>query len=615
MLRALLIIVSMMGMVMRLEAQCPGCTPVDCSANNPDGGLCDTVVIGMANHPLDENISFYMPKQVYTTLLPGGGYVQLDRIQVTAVSGLPLGLSWESNHSANGNQYYPQSGDTVGCVRLCGTPIQADTFPLTVYLLADVTAPVVGQVKNQQQTYSNAVIIILPDTSGGVSTFSVTPFILSSCDSLTLHFQANITNPVNPVTYHWDFGNGQTSNMQTPPAQTYSQPGKYDVSLETTVYAYVIRRVRVIQVNGSWTGDIEELTAFLNAPDLYFKIPEVGYTSSEKTNASLPATWQNLSIPIPVGTGFITIEIYDKDNGPPLGSPDDFLGAALIQVGSGSFLWTDSAGTATNGDIMLNDTVSDVFTDTLNITIGVTPEVQVYALPGDSICGGDTTTLFISGSEIYQYAWFKDSVPLTHVTDTFYSTAEAGVYWVEAVSADGCAAQSDDFTVTVVPYPFTPEFYYNPATGLLYTVNHNSSVKHIQWYKDGMPLSGANTSTLMVTDTGTYQVEFFNALGCSVISPEKHLSALGTAVSEPDKAPFHLTVSGQVLQVSVPSAEGEPIHLSICDLTGRVVYAQTRLMSAGQIMQVPLSHLERGPYIITLRVSEGQTVKKMLMMH
>src|SRR5687768_14320843 len=82
-----------------LRAQCPGCVPVDCSAQNPDGGLCDTIVTGMANHPLDEQISFFMPKEVYTTLLPGGGYVQLDRIKVTGIVGLPLGLSWETNHS------------------------------------------------------------------------------------------------------------------------------------------------------------------------------------------------------------------------------------------------------------------------------------------------------------------------------------------------------------------------------------------------------------------------------------------------------------------------------------------------------------------------------------
>src|SRR5436190_13632913 len=98
-----------------LRAQC---TPVDCSAQRPAGGLCDTIVLGMANHPLDEQISFYMPKQVYTNLIPGGGYVQLDRIQVTGIVGLPLGLNWETNHSPS-NEYHPQQGpDSLGCSRL-----------------------------------------------------------------------------------------------------------------------------------------------------------------------------------------------------------------------------------------------------------------------------------------------------------------------------------------------------------------------------------------------------------------------------------------------------------------------------------------------------------------
>ncbi len=526
MTKYLLSIVFAVCVSINARAQCPGCAPVNCAATNPDGGLCDTILIGMANHPLDENISFYMPKQVYTTLLPGGGYVQLDRIQVTAVAGLPLGLNWESNHSGNGNQYYPQTGDTIGCVRMCGTPIQADTFPLTVYLLADVTAPVVGQVKNQQQTYSNAVVIILPDTSGGVSTFTVTPFITSSCDPLSLTFDANLTNPTNPVIYQWNFGNGNSSALKSPPAQDFTAPGEYKVSLVTTIREYVLRRVRIVQVNGNWTGDIEELTAFLNAPDLIFKIPEIGYTSSEKTNAGLPATWQNLSVHLPVGTSQFTIEIYDKDNGPPLGSPDDFLGSAVINVAAGTFLWDDSAGTVTNGDVMIDDTVGSVFTDTLPIRIGTKPEVMLESFPADSICGGDTTTLYLTGTGIFQYTWFQDSVATPLVTDTFQEVEATGLFWVDVTSNDGCSAQTNTRQVTVIPRPYVPQFYFNPSSRLLYTVNH-SGVTLIQWYKDGQVIQGSNSSSITLTESGNYKVEYFNKLGCSVMSEEKQITVTG----------------------------------------------------------------------------------------
>ncbi|MFT4526091.1 MAG: gliding motility-associated-like protein [Bacteroidia bacterium] len=53
----------------------------------------------------------------------------------------------------------------------------------------------------------------------------------SACNSLTTTFT---NNTVGASTYAWDFGNGQTSALQNPPAQTYNTPGTYFVTLEAT---------------------------------------------------------------------------------------------------------------------------------------------------------------------------------------------------------------------------------------------------------------------------------------------------------------------------------------------------------------------------------------------
>ena len=51
----------------------------------------------------------------------------------------------------------------------------------------------------------------------------------SGCNSLTTTF-TNTT--VGASTYNWNFGNGSTSTLQNPPAQTYPAPGTYFVTLE-----------------------------------------------------------------------------------------------------------------------------------------------------------------------------------------------------------------------------------------------------------------------------------------------------------------------------------------------------------------------------------------------
>jgi len=594
-----------------LRAQCPGCTPVNCAAQNPDGGLCDTILIGMANHPMDEQISFYMPTEIYTTLLPGGGYVQLDRIEITSVVGLPLGLGWESNHSP-ANEYFPQTGDSVGCVRVCGTPIQADTFRLTVYLLADVTAPVVGQVKNNSQTYNNAVVIVLPDTSGGVASFAVTPPVYSSCDPLTLSFAANITSATNPVDYTWDFGNGNTGTGPTPGSQTYSDAGGYAVSLTTTISEYVIRRVRVTQVNGNWTGDIEELTSFLNSPDLYFTIPSLGYTSSEKTNTGTPATWSNLSIHIPVGTTEFELRVYDKDNGPPLGSQDDSLGSAIINVATGTFLWNDRNGTVTDGDIIMEDTTGTVFSETLDITIGVKPTPVLTLMASDSICGGDTAVIALSGSGILQYGWFKDSVFLSAAQDTFLPATATGTYWVEATSASGCNAVAEPLDVTVLPSPPAPVVNFNGADKVYASNALNNA---IQWFLNGDEIPGANSYILTVTDTGMYSVEYSNASGCRSLSDELSVTNIISGLGEipgvivsifpnPCRGAFRLMLS----------ETGSGAEVSITDIAGREVYHIRGSSAGGLIADVNLANEPSGVYLCRISTERGLTVEKILIL-
>ena len=60
-------------------------------------------------------------------------------------------------------------------------------------------------------------------------------FILSTnneCDSMTVTFIDNSSGGA--ISWLWDFGNGNTSNLQIPPAQFYPSPGNYNASLIVT---------------------------------------------------------------------------------------------------------------------------------------------------------------------------------------------------------------------------------------------------------------------------------------------------------------------------------------------------------------------------------------------
>lgn len=599
-----------------LRAQCPGCIPVDCSAQNPDGGLCDTIVTGMANNPMDEQISFFMPKQVYTTLLPGGGYVQLDRIQVTGIVGLPLGLSWETSKSPS-NEYFPQQGgDSIGCARLCGTPLQAGTFPLVVYLLADVTAPVVGQVRNQSQTYTNATVIILPDTSGGVASFSITPNTTTSCDPLTLTFEGKIDGTPNPTTYAWDFGNGNTATGKNPGNQTFTDAGVYPVRLETSIYNYVITQVRVFDVNNSFSGDIEEVTTLQN-PDLYFVIPVLGYQSSTVSDTR-SATWSNLQIEIPQGTTSFELRVWDDDNGPPFGSQDDSLARVTINVASGTFLWTDANGTVTNGLIVMDTMLGNYFDESLDITIAPYSTAELVTLPGDSVCEGDTIVLSLEGTDVFQYNWFKDSILLGAATDTFIvldSTIQTGLYWAEVLNSAGCKTVSEQRALLVDRFPPVPVFYLNPLNNLLYTIN-SAGMAQIQWFLNGSPIAGATGAQYTVKDTGSYTVEYTNYAQCSEMSAPFQVTVI-TGIADPGSF-IHASVfpnpNKGIFTVQVQLQNPGDVEIFLTDNVGKQIFHATETTaSLVYAKDFDFSALPAGVYFLKVMSANKQLTKKILL--
>ena len=111
------------------------------------------------------------------------------------------GTGWLNLSSGIQNYTYPNSGDYV--IQFVGTVSAAssgctDTASVSLYVQP---APIAG--------------IIASDTSG--------------CDALTVTFTDNSVGGA--VDWNWDFGNGNTSNIQNPPPQDYISPGVYTVVL------------------------------------------------------------------------------------------------------------------------------------------------------------------------------------------------------------------------------------------------------------------------------------------------------------------------------------------------------------------------------------------------
>lgn len=84
---------------------------------------------------------------------------------------------------------------------------------------------------NATEVYNDTIIV----SQGVTANFTTTPNPPTSCNPpLNVTFSNNSSSASPPVTYAWDFGNGNTSTDQTPPAQTYTQNGTFTVTLTAT---------------------------------------------------------------------------------------------------------------------------------------------------------------------------------------------------------------------------------------------------------------------------------------------------------------------------------------------------------------------------------------------
>jgi len=81
------------------------------------------------------------------------------------------------------------------------------------------------------EVYNDTIVV----SQGVVANFTTTPNPATSCDPpLNVSFTNNTGSPAPPITYEWDFGNGNTSTDEDPAPETYTQNGSFTISLTAT---------------------------------------------------------------------------------------------------------------------------------------------------------------------------------------------------------------------------------------------------------------------------------------------------------------------------------------------------------------------------------------------
>jgi hypothetical protein len=144
---------------------CPGCVVQDTLCTGIGWGeICtDSIATATEGAAYEQHVTFRFPTNYIvkgTDPIPGfpGGaftwgmflpantfpYVSpIDTASVSSVNGLPMGLNWQTDSSANGNMYRPSS-NPYGCLNICGNPDCSSAGPYTVEITLTMNVDMSG---------------------------------------------------------------------------------------------------------------------------------------------------------------------------------------------------------------------------------------------------------------------------------------------------------------------------------------------------------------------------------------------------------------------------------------------------------------------------------------
>ncbi|MGB1032259.1 MAG: hypothetical protein ACPGWM_06580, partial [Flavobacteriales bacterium] len=285
--------------------QCEECTPdFTCTVDVPFPTICPLILPdATAGEEYETVMTFYLP----ATIVDPDTEVEatLQEVTITSVSGIPFGMAFTLNDE--NSTYYPSDGEEHGCATVCGVPLVQGEYEITIQVSVVVVAFGIEQTVSQSFSLP---LTVLPGNAGN-SLFTIDQ--IASCGELTVTPESLIDGGDGITTHNWDFGNNTTSSEAFPGPQTYTEPGDYTISLQTTIQNYILISADIITLGSGWGGDLDDGFGFLD-PDPYFIIYDndgaVVYTSPSVSDNETPE-WTGLSVSL--SNGPLSVDFYDAD--------------------------------------------------------------------------------------------------------------------------------------------------------------------------------------------------------------------------------------------------------------------------------------------------------------
>lgn len=336
----------------------------------------------------------------------------------------------------------------------------------------------------------------------------------TGCGPLSLNFTNTTTNP-NNVTFSWDFGNGQKSNLATPPQITFAArtDGK------DTVYTVVLKAV-------SSCGESEKSMQVRVRPAPFSRF------SPDKTTGCSPlaVTFDNSS------PGINNEYVWDFGDGETLTTTDNkpvvhTYNSPITRSYTVRMLAKNECGSSISEYVIRvsPNTVKPVLIVNGDELQGCAPHVVHFA--NNSLGANLFLYDFGDGSETLKTNQSPETVEHTFT--------KGGTYVVKMTASNGCSNVTVEKTITVYPQPeisFTADMRKGCTSLTVHFSNTTKNAAGYVWdFGDGKTSTEANPVHVYAANTRAYTVKLTakSGLGCpNVLEMKDYIQVFPPPVAE-----------------------------------------------------------------------------------
>ncbi|TAD87621.1 MAG: PKD domain-containing protein [Bacteroidetes bacterium] len=319
----------------------------------------------------------------------------------------------------------------------------------------------------------------------------------NACIATMVTLAGSTSQPVAGTSWKWNFGNGSTSLLQTPPAQLYNQVGNYNISLitgigncfDTAQHTLIIHPNPILTISNrtpiSCLGSGVQL--IVSGAATYQWTPAAGLSNTTIANPlANPLNNTLYRLQAKSAQGCISNDSVEVRVAKPFtitASPTNAeicIGTLvnLTATGASQYQWINNTVGLSNAAIA-NPTATpaasvvytvvgrdnvNCFADTAKISIVVNPLPTINAGPDQQVTAGSTVTLQTNASaNVVSYAWSPTTfLSCANCPQPTVKPLYPVTYTVKALSDKGCVAL-DTIKVTLecgksfyLPSGFTP---------------------------------------------------------------------------------------------------------------------------------------------------------------